>query len=310
MPSLGLVALVGCLCLSPLASAQDARPGASQPPAAGQTAPAATKPAGAAQAGQPAAPAGQPAAAATPAAAPAAGAAGAARAAGAAPAAAGQRAATPADGAAQPPERQTYYLALLRRGPKFIANGQPGAQVMAKQHEAHVAQLANLGVLALGGTCGEQAEGSDPLVELCVIDAPSLEKARRYVEQDPTVIAGHLRAEFVPWMGPKGLCLKLPAAEPAPATAAATDGAAPGAQPAAKPMQVNPNRPNAAQAKPAAPSPAGAAAPATPAAAPAPAPASPPAPAPAPAAGTPAKPASKPKPAAGSVPPPKTSPKS
>lgn len=302
MSRLGLIALASCLCLSPLASAQDARPVAPPPAATGQTAPAAAKPATAAPAGKPAAP---EAAAAAPAASPAA--------AGAAPAAPGPRAATPANGAATPPERQTYYLALLRRGPKWIAEGQPGAQVAAKQHEAHVAQLANLGVLALGGTCGEQAEGSDPLVELCVIDAPSLEKARRYVEQDPTVVSGHLRAEFVPWMGPKGLCLKLPAT--ATATAAAAPAAIdPVAQPAAKPMQVNPNRPNAAQVKPGAPAPAGAAAPGAPAAAPAPAPGSPPAaaPAPAPAAGTP-KPAPKSKPAApapGSVPAPKASPKS
>jgi uncharacterized protein YciI len=170
--------------------------------------------------------------------------------------------------------------------------------VLGKQHAAHVAQLANLGVLVLGGACGEQADSTDPVVALCVLDAPTIEKASKYVQQDPAVIAGHLRADVIPWMGPKGLCLRLPqTAAVTPDAGAATPA---DAQHAAA-TDPNAARPHAGDAKPAAPAAAAPAAAGTPepaAAPPAGEPATAPAPAPAPADGAPATGAAKPAPPA------------
>lgn len=243
----GISTIVGCLSLGLAAPLQDA----------GQVAPA------------PRPPAGQPAAAKTPPAAPAKPA-GAAPAVPGAPAAANRAAVQPAAKPTPVVEMQTYYVAILRHGPKWIADGQPGAMVMSKQHGAHVAQLANLGVLVLAGDCGEQAEATDPYVALCVLSVPTLERATKLIDQDPAVIAGHLRAEIMSWVGPKGLGLRP---SPAPAAGEGATATAPGAaaQPGAAPGNVA--KPETGKPAPAGGAPAGnATAPKPPAQKPKPAP--------------------------------------
>src|ERR1700753_3349807 len=67
--------------------------------------------------------------------------------------AAAAQTAPPASAAAQapPPGMTTYYVALLRRGPKWVATITPEVNQGLGGHQAHVRRLASGGQLLLGG---------------------------------------------------------------------------------------------------------------------------------------------------------------
>jgi uncharacterized protein YciI len=112
----------------------------------------------------------------------------------------------PASAAAQtpPPGMTTYYVALLRRGPKWVATITPEVNQVLEGHQAHVRRLASDGKLLLGGPFLDQS-GATALVGMFLLQAGSLSEAQQLVDSDPAVQAGRFVSEVLPWVGPKSL---------------------------------------------------------------------------------------------------------
>ena len=103
-----------------------------------------------------------------------------------------------------PLERTIYYIAFLRRGPKWTADITPEIEEVLKGHFANIEKLKSEGKLALVGPFLEQS-GDSALAGLFLFRVDSIEQAISLVEQDPGIKAGRYTYEVVPWYGPKNL---------------------------------------------------------------------------------------------------------
>lgn len=101
-------------------------------------------------------------------------------------------------------EMITYYLVMLRRGPKWTAEITPEIEELQKQHLAHINQMAETGELVLAGPFLEQT-GVKALSGLFIFKVESHEAAKELTESDPAVKAGRLVYEIYPWLGPSTL---------------------------------------------------------------------------------------------------------
>ena len=110
-------------------------------------------------------------------------------------------------GADMMPRMTTYYVAFLRRSPKWAPGG-AGVEELMKGHMANIQRLAKEGRLVLAGPFLEQT-GPGSLAGLFFLQAGSLAEAQKLVDTDPAVQAGRFTFEIVPWLGPKVLA-RLP----------------------------------------------------------------------------------------------------
>jgi uncharacterized protein YciI len=110
-------------------------------------------------------------------------------------------------GADMMPRMTTYYVAFLRRSPKWTPGGD-GTEELMKGHMANMQRLAKEGTLVLAGPFLEQT-GPGSLAGLFFLRAGSLAEAQKLVATDPAVQAGRFTCEIVPWLGPKVLA-RLP----------------------------------------------------------------------------------------------------
>lgn len=101
-------------------------------------------------------------------------------------------------------EMITYYLVILRRGPKWTANITPEIEELQRQHLAHINQMAETGDLTLAGPFLEQT-GDKALAGLFIFKVESKQAAKELTESDPAVKAGRLVYEIYPWLGPSTL---------------------------------------------------------------------------------------------------------
>ncbi len=99
---------------------------------------------------------------------------------------------------------RSYVLAFLKTGPN---DGKVTGDVRAelfKGHFANMSRLASEGKLAVAGPF------NDPKKEfrgLFILAVKTVEEARALAETDPTVKAGVLVVEYVPWYGSAALML-------------------------------------------------------------------------------------------------------
>jgi uncharacterized protein YciI len=101
----------------------------------------------------------------------------------------------------QTPEMVTLYLGLLRAGP---ARPDDDAAAVAKLQAAHLANIARLGRAGKLPLAGPFLDGGE-LRGVFVFQAASLEEARALAASDPSVAAGHLAVEVLPWMVADGV---------------------------------------------------------------------------------------------------------
>ncbi len=117
----------------------------------------------------------------------------------------------PASAAAPAPmEFESFQFVILRRPetPREYPD-ETIAEIQAA-HLAHMRHLAEIGKLLVAGPLADQP---DPRLRgLQVLDAGSIEEARRLVEQDPAIQAGRLEAVVMTWHTQKG-ALAFPMAE-------------------------------------------------------------------------------------------------
>lgn len=71
-------------------------------------------------------------------------------------------------------------------------------------HIEHMQKMADKGILAMAGPMGDESE----LRGIFIMNVPTIEEVREWVNQDPAIVSGRLIAEIHPWWAAKGT--KLP----------------------------------------------------------------------------------------------------
>jgi uncharacterized protein len=100
----------------------------------------------------------------------------------------------------------TYYVAFLKKGPKWTSENTPEVREINKGHIAHLSNMAKTGKLIL---VGPFLDGADP-TGISVYATATAEEARASAEADPAVKAGRLVVEVRPWMSVKGITAPPP----------------------------------------------------------------------------------------------------
>ncbi len=100
-----------------------------------------------------------------------------------------------------PPEMTTYYVAFLKRGPKWTPGETPELQRLQEAHLAHIREMFGKGKLV---TAGPFTDGGE-LRGMFIFQVGSLEEAQALSNDDPAVKAGRLVIELHPWFAAKGL---------------------------------------------------------------------------------------------------------
>jgi uncharacterized protein YciI len=97
-----------------------------------------------------------------------------------------------------------YVLAILKTGPKDAEVQGDARKALFKGHFDNMNRLAKEGKLAVAGPFNDPEKKYRGLFILAV---PTVEEARALAETDPTVKAGVLVVEYVPWYGSASLML-------------------------------------------------------------------------------------------------------
>lgn len=86
-----------------------------------------------------------------------------------------------------------FHMALLKRGPKYIAAGMP--KDLQSEHVAHVLSLLESGKAVIAGPLADEGD----IAGIYVLRAKSKEEAREWADSDPAVKAGFFVADMHPW---------------------------------------------------------------------------------------------------------------
>ena len=97
-----------------------------------------------------------------------------------------------------------YVLAILKTGPKDAEVQGEARKAIFKGHFDNMNRLAAEGKLAVAGPF---ADPDKKYRGLFILAVPTVEEARALAETDPTVKAGVLVVEYVPWYGSASLML-------------------------------------------------------------------------------------------------------
>lgn len=89
-----------------------------------------------------------------------------------------------------------YYLAFLRRGPKWTAERTPETEKIQAAHMANINAMAKTGKLVIAGPF----ENAGEYAGVFVFKVDSLDEAKLLADGDPAVKAGRLVADVHPWM--------------------------------------------------------------------------------------------------------------
>ena len=97
-----------------------------------------------------------------------------------------------------------YVLAILKTGPKDAEVQGDARKALFKGHFDNMMRLEKEGKLAVAGPFNDPEKKYRGLFILAV---PTVEEAKALAETDPTVKAGVLVVEYVPWYGSASLML-------------------------------------------------------------------------------------------------------
>jgi uncharacterized protein len=98
-------------------------------------------------------------------------------------------------------EMTTFQMALIRRGPFWTDKMTPELEQLHQQHVDHLVKLGAAGQILTLGAVGEQGD----LRGIIVLGVDSPAEAKKLIDADPAVKAGHLAAEIHPWYAAKGI---------------------------------------------------------------------------------------------------------
>lgn len=99
----------------------------------------------------------------------------------------------------------TYQFAFLKKGSKWTPESTPETQKIQEGHMANINRMAQLGKLVAAGPMGDNGD----IRGIFVFKAASLDEAKTLAADDPAIKAGRLALEWMTWMAPKGIGVKL-----------------------------------------------------------------------------------------------------
>lgn len=101
------------------------------------------------------------------------------------------------DNMPDPDKMQTYYMALLKRGPNRSHDSLTAAKIQ-EGHMAHIMQMARDKKLVLAGPFLDNGD----LRGIFVFNVSSIDEALELTNEDPAIKSGRLIIEIHPWYGP------------------------------------------------------------------------------------------------------------
>lgn len=123
-----------------------------------------------------------------------------------------------------PDGMRTYYIVLLKRGPKWSAERTPENAALGRGHMQYIAEQAKAGTLRVAGPFLGQTDADD-YAGIYIYNVGSLEQAKALVGKDPAVAAGRFEPVYLVWMASKGLRVNPLTTDPTkPPTAATCTG--------------------------------------------------------------------------------------
>jgi uncharacterized protein YciI len=96
-----------------------------------------------------------------------------------------------------PKDMRTYYVGFLVAGPKFVPDSPERGAILGK-HLAFIRRMISEKKLRLAGPFADEGK----LHGIAIIDAPSAEQAKAWMEEDPAAQAGFFAYELHPAMLP------------------------------------------------------------------------------------------------------------
>jgi uncharacterized protein len=102
-------------------------------------------------------------------------------------------------------ELDQYQFAFLKKGSNWTPGSTPETQKIQEGHMANINRMAQLGKLLAAGPMG----GSGDIRGIFVFKAASHEEAKALAAEDPAIKTGRLALEWLTWMAPKGIGVKL-----------------------------------------------------------------------------------------------------
>jgi tetratricopeptide (TPR) repeat protein len=106
-----------------------------------------------------------------------------------------------AEPASEFPNMVTYFLVLLKKGPKWSPQETPERQRIQEAHLEHIRKLGESGKVILAGPFSDDGDLRGALL----FKVGAIEEARRLESEDPAVVAGRLVMELHPWLVAKGV---------------------------------------------------------------------------------------------------------
>ena len=100
-------------------------------------------------------------------------------------------------------EMTTYYMAFLKKGPKWSPEVTEQTKKVQAAHLANIEKLVDEGKMILAGPFLDEWE----VRGIFVYKVDSMEEAIALTKQDPAVIAGRLTLEVHPWYSAKGITI-------------------------------------------------------------------------------------------------------
>ena len=101
-------------------------------------------------------------------------------------------------------EMSTFYVVLLRRGPKWTSAATPETSAVSKAHMDNIERLTQSGQMLVAGPFLDQ-NGDKALTGMFILRVGSAGEAKSLAESDPAVKAGRFVYEILPWLGPTTL---------------------------------------------------------------------------------------------------------
>jgi tetratricopeptide (TPR) repeat protein len=105
------------------------------------------------------------------------------------------------EAASEFPNMVTYFLVLLKKGPKWSAEETPERQRLQDAHLEHIRKLGESGKVVLDGPFS----GDGDLRGALLFKVGSADEARKLESEDPAVAAGRLVIDLHPWLVAKGV---------------------------------------------------------------------------------------------------------
>ncbi|HEY6805242.1 MAG TPA: YciI family protein [Pyrinomonadaceae bacterium] len=101
--------------------------------------------------------------------------------------------------AQEPPKPQhkliQFQMAILKRGPKWSANLAKDAPALQKEQVDYVQSLLSSEKAAIVGQIKDESD----LVGVYILRTESADEAKKWLDSDPAIAAGHFVAELHPW---------------------------------------------------------------------------------------------------------------